>query len=131
MRPSAPTRRLFVYGTLMRGEENGGLMEGAELVEEAWTIGAYTLHEAAGYPALRKGGSASVRGELYLVPEPLLAVLDAFEGAPLLFARRPVRLASSGGVAAEAYFWAAAGAPSAVIPSGDWRAFRARGRGTP
>jgi gamma-glutamylcyclotransferase (GGCT)/AIG2-like uncharacterized protein YtfP len=131
MRSATPGRRLFVYGTLMRGEENGGWLAEAELVAAAWTTAEYTLHEAGGYPALREGGTASVPGELFVVSDLLLLALDEFEGAPVLFARRPVRLASHVGVAAEAYFWAPTEEPGPVIRSADWRAFRARGRGTP
>lgn len=113
--------RLFVYGTLMRGEVNAHHLVSARPVGPARTIAAFTLVALQGYPGLRPGGTTSVKGELYLVDAGVLAALDEFEGHPTLFRRSRISLA--GGGEAEAYLvpegqgW---GAP--VIVGGDWRA---------
>ena len=112
----------------MRGEANAHHMAGARWVGDACTVTAHRLVRLQGYPAMLAQGGAAVRGELYLVDERQLAVLDDFEGHPTLFVRRPVTL--SGGGSAEAYCWA--GDPdrlhAPVIAHGDWRRFR-EGRG--
>lgn len=113
--------RLFVYGTLMRGQPNAHHLLRAAFLGAARTVAAYTLVWWQGYPGLRTGGATSVRGELYQAGPPLLAALDEFEGHPTLFRRGEVDLA--GGGRAVAYLvppGAAAGA--AVIVGGDWRA---------
>jgi gamma-glutamylaminecyclotransferase len=116
--------RLFVYGTLMRGEANAHLMTAARFVGEARTVTAYQLRLLEGYPALLPGGRTAVRGELHLVDGALLAVLDEFEGHPTLFRRQEVDLA--GGARAEAYLFAAPAIidAAASLADGDWRRWR-------
>lgn len=94
--------RLFVYGTLKRGQRNARLMAGGRFLGEASTAPKYALLVLGPYPGL-VAGDLAVRGELWQVPADTLAVLDAFEGVPTLFDRRPVTLAD--GTTAEAYWW--------------------------
>lgn len=117
--------RLFVYGTLMRGQANAHHLRGVPLLGAARTVAAYSLVWWQGYPGLRAGGGTGVKGELYRAGSQLLAALDEFEGHPMLFRRSEVDLA--GGGRAVAYLvppGAGAGAP--VIVGGDWRAVGAR-----
>ena len=69
---------LFVYGTLMSGEAQAGLLGDASRAQ-AHTRG--TLWDLpAGYPALSHGDDR-VEGELVVLPIPgMLAVLDRYEG---------------------------------------------------
>lgn len=131
---------LFVYGSLLRGEENHGVLAAARLVARARTVARYTLVDLGPYPALLEGGDTAVAGEIYEVEEELLAVLDEFEGHPDVYVRRSVDIEAPevpeiGGRAeapeiggrAEAYVLPAeraAGHP--VVASGDWRAHRLR-----
>lgn len=71
---------LFVYGSLLAGEENHSQLAGAVLVREARTRPAYRLVDLGPYPAMSAGGDSVVVGQLYLVERALLAQLDAFEG---------------------------------------------------
>jgi gamma-glutamylcyclotransferase (GGCT)/AIG2-like uncharacterized protein YtfP len=115
--------RLFVYGTLMRGEANAQALTGSTYVGQAATVAAYRLVALAGYPGLLAGGQTSVKGELYLVDPQLLAAMDDLEGCPSLFKRSQVQLA--GGGSAEAYLAidpSCATAPT--IAGGDWRQHR-------
>jgi gamma-glutamylcyclotransferase (GGCT)/AIG2-like uncharacterized protein YtfP len=91
--------RLFVYGSLRRGERHHDELAGASLLGAIVTAPSYRVVDVAGYPALVPG-SAAVSGELYAVPPSLLAGLDAFEGHR--YWRGAVRLAD--GTDAEAYF---------------------------
>lgn len=111
---------LFVYGSLLSGEVNHGILAGARFLGEATTEPAFELADLGAYPALVRGGTTAVAGELYAVTTPLLALLDHFEGHPHLYRREAVELAD--GRAAEAYFMdplRAAGYPR--IGSGRWR----------
>jgi gamma-glutamylaminecyclotransferase len=120
---------LFVYGTLMAGEENYGELRGSPLVREALTEPRYELLDLGAYPGLREGGAISVVGEVYEVDRNTLAQLDLFEGHPGLFRRSSVRLLS--GEMAIAYLFVGGGddLPEATprIASGSWRAHRAGG----
>lgn len=93
--------RLFVYGSLRRGEQHHGELVGAAYLGARITAASYRLVEIAGYPALMPG-TASVTGELYAIPPSLVPALDAFEGHR--YRRGPVRMAD--GTDAEAYFLA-------------------------
>jgi gamma-glutamylaminecyclotransferase len=116
--------RLFVYGTLLAGEANAHHLRGATPLGPAATCALFDLLDLGAFPALRRAGRTSVRGELYLVDPPHLAALDEFEGHPTLFERAVIPLA--GGASAEAYLIPAAGlSPEFLavrpIPGGDWR----------
>lgn len=123
-------QRLFVYGTLMRGQANARLLAGAPLVGPARTVAGYRLLLLQGYPALVPvrgvSGSTAVPGEIYLVGEAQLARLDEFEGHPTLFRRQDLALA--GGGTAQAYLHAnpQAVALAPLVPGGDWRRWQQR-----
>lgn len=69
---------LFVYGTLMQGQDQEGLLSGLE--RTAATTRGTLWDLPAGYPALGPG-SDRVHGELVAGIEPgRLAVLDDYEG---------------------------------------------------
>ena len=117
--------RLFVYGTLMRGEANHhvlGARAGAQPLAEARTAPRYRLVDLGEYPVLLHGGTVSVRGELYDIEPPALRRLDRFEGHPTLFCRQEVELENGG--LAEAYLAGPAVplAGAVALPQGDWRA---------
>ncbi len=114
---------LFVYGTLMRGERAHVLLRGARCLGLARTAAAFELVDFGAYPALVRGGSAAVVGELYEPDEETVASLDLYEGCPDLFTRESIAL--DGGSRCEAYLMRPAhalGLPR--IASGDWRSWR-------
>jgi len=70
---------LFVYGTLMRGRPQGGLLRRFEHVK-ATAIGRL-WRLPAGYPALELGPFGSVHGELVRQVDPrVVSLLDQVEG---------------------------------------------------
>lgn len=89
--------RLFVYGSLKRGQANHHELGPAELLGEVRTAPAFALRAIEGYPALVPGQRA-IAGELYVVSD--FAPLDEFEGDG--YVRREIVLADGG--RAEAYF---------------------------
>lgn len=72
--------RLFVYGTLMRGEEAHGKLRGARFLGEARTRPRYGLRTLGDdFEALVQGGRDAVPGELYEVSLAKLLELDEWE----------------------------------------------------
>ncbi|MEZ4299723.1 MAG: gamma-glutamylcyclotransferase family protein, partial [Polyangiaceae bacterium] len=69
---------LFVYGSLLRGEDNHAVLAGARFVATARTAPRYTLVDLGPYPALVPGGETEVSGELFEVGPALLTELDDF-----------------------------------------------------
>lgn len=119
MQSEAKTR-VFVYGTLMRGEVNHHLLAHASFVCEALTMGAYQLHDLGAFPALVAGSAGQVAGEVYLLDAASLARLDLLEGHPSFYRRTEVELHD--GSRAHTYVLDAErvrGAP--VIEHGQWR----------
>ena len=78
MGPSA-TLRLFVYGSLKRGQPNHGELGEARFLGSARTAPSFALREIAGYPALVSGDRA-IAGELFEISLDALPTLDEFEG---------------------------------------------------
>jgi gamma-glutamylcyclotransferase (GGCT)/AIG2-like uncharacterized protein YtfP len=109
---------LFVYGTLLSGQESHHVLAGAKLIGPAQTSPAFTLYDLGPYPAMVAGGETSVHGELFVVNEVHLAILDDFEGAPQLFHRARIDLAD--GRTATTYLWTAE-PRGTVIAGGDYR----------
>ena len=72
--------RLFVYGTLMRGEEREGLL--ANLTARPATIRGQLWRAPAGYPALLLVDSGTeIAGEVLTLDNPaILTALDLIEG---------------------------------------------------
>ena len=90
--------RLFVYGTLKRGDVRAYLLDGQHDLGEVKTQPIYKLFNTGDYPALvdaepigRPG--VSIEGELWQVDSDCLARLDVEEGVDEgLYERRAVAL---------------------------------------
>ena len=73
---------LFVNGTLMRGLELHGSLEGAKFLGEAQTAPTYRVYSIDDrHPGMFEvgAGGVSVKGELYLVDDVLWARIEAGE----------------------------------------------------
>lgn len=85
--------KIFVYGTLQEGKRLNQLLKEikAEYSNVGWVEGFNLLRMCENYPyAVR--GSGNIRGEVYLVDEGFLGVLDACEGVEYgLFERIEVK----------------------------------------
>jgi len=112
--------RVFVYGTLLRGDVNHYLLDGAEFLGPHRTVPCFTLHLLGAYPGLARGGSTAVHGEVYQVDGAGLRRLDRLEDYPRLYDRRPIPT-PYGRAWVYVYRGSLEGRP--LIPSGDWRAF--------
>jgi gamma-glutamylcyclotransferase (GGCT)/AIG2-like uncharacterized protein YtfP len=112
--------RLFVYGTLMKGEHHHEALKSARFVGLSETEGQFDLVQIDYYPALLANGQTRITGEVYEVDDATLKELDALEEVPDFYLRERIRL--SDGSEAETYVLprerAGAGEP---IPSGYFR----------
>lgn len=90
-------RKVFVYGTLMRGEANHGYLEDSECLGMA-TIRGYDMHNCGWYPAIIKGDSLII-GELYNVLTSDIPSIDALEGEGTLYLKKVERVRINGNTA--------------------------------
>lgn len=117
--------RVFVYGSLMDGMHNHGLLATAEFVRADQTTGGFDMRSLGAFPAaVRSPEGPPLRGELYEVNAAELAALDRLEGHPFHYRRTETELA--GGGMAFVYVYAD---PERLenrprVPNNDWRAFR-------
>lgn len=119
--------RIFVYGTLRRGASNAHRLQGGRWCAAAVLRGR--LYRVSWYPGLvpDEAGRA-VCGDLWEVPTPMLAELDAFEGLPpgamcgAEYERRRVEVEHVDGSRAEAWVWVWRAATESLVEleSGDW-----------
>ncbi len=114
--------RVFVYGTLLRGEINHDLLDGADFLGPHRTAPCFTLYLTGAYPGLAPGGGTAVVGEVYALGDAGLRRLDRLEDYPRLYDRR---LIHSPYGRAWVYVYRGAIADLPVIQGGDWRAFAA------
>jgi gamma-glutamylcyclotransferase (GGCT)/AIG2-like uncharacterized protein YtfP len=124
----SPPLPLFVYGTLMTGASQAGLLAGLGRTTAMVRGSLWSL--PAGYPALCLEGDDRVHGELVDPPSPrLLELLDRYEGVDEGLYRR-VRVEVIVGLRpGTAWAWVM-DAPrlhgGRAIPEGRWRAVRRR-----
>ncbi|MFT4640669.1 MAG: gamma-glutamylaminecyclotransferase [Verrucomicrobiales bacterium] len=86
--------RLFIYGTLKRGQVNNYLLESETYLGEAETTPDFRLLKLGWYPgmaAVKKEG-VSIKGEIWEVSETCLQALDVYEGDE--YERKEIRLAA-------------------------------------
>lgn len=90
------TTRVFVYGTLMRGEPNHRLLERAVFVRAARTWPEFKMVSLGGCPAICSGGATAIDGELFDVDAEMLAALDRLEGHPRFYRRTEIEIVGRG-----------------------------------
>jgi gamma-glutamylcyclotransferase (GGCT)/AIG2-like uncharacterized protein YtfP len=112
--------RVFVYGTLLKGESNHQLLRSAQFVSEGTTKPTFELRNLGAFPAMVLGGTSAVTGEVYDVDVCTLAALDKLEGHPTFYVRTPIKLAD--GTAVETYLLRTSQVKNfTLITSGSWR----------
>ena len=72
--------KLFVYGTLMRGQLANSLLQGSTFVGETETSPEFEMRDLGSFPAIYQGESSRVRGEVYEVPDDQLDDILWYEG---------------------------------------------------
>jgi gamma-glutamylcyclotransferase (GGCT)/AIG2-like uncharacterized protein YtfP len=89
--------KVFVYGSLKRGQSNAFMMEGAQFVAPARSVQCWRLVALPHYPALvREDGPCRITGEVWEVPETMMAELDRFEEVPVLYTRQEIEVELEG-----------------------------------
>lgn len=97
--------KVFVYGTLKKGQCRAHVMNG-KFLGETKTLPKYRLNHLRAFPGLtREENGKAIIGELWEIDEDCLELLDHIEGHPTFFRREEVELEHAEGADAVAYFW--------------------------
>lgn len=83
--------RVFVYGTLKKGEGNHRLLQGRALFCGEDSIHG-KLFDLGAFPAAVQEGDNVIHGEVYMVGPHTLRSLDGLEGHPHFYERKEVML---------------------------------------
>ena len=97
---SNSTSKVFVYGTLMRGQWNDCLLKSGKYISNATTTGTYRMYRVCTFPGIVKDDSDSgyrINGELYEVDAETLKWLDRLESEGSLYSRETVTVEDSEG----------------------------------
>ena len=86
--------KVFVYGSLMKGEFNHGLLnnESTQFIKHGITQRGFTLYDLGGFPGMVKEGTSAVVGEIYKIDPLTLNRLDILEGHPQFYRRSIIEL---------------------------------------
>ena len=79
--------RVFVYGTLKRGQRNYHFLRDAAFVGEFVTQEIYSMYEFDDYPAVCLQGENAIEGEVYEVTHHQFRMLDELEWYPEFYQR--------------------------------------------
>ncbi|TNF89380.1 MAG: gamma-glutamylcyclotransferase [Gammaproteobacteria bacterium] len=79
--------RVFVYGTLKRGQRNAHFMHGARYLGQHLTSKIFSMYEFGGFPAVCERGRHAISGEVYQVDDHHFRRLDDLEWYPHFYQR--------------------------------------------
>jgi len=82
-----PGNRVFVYGTLKRGQRNDHYLSAAEFVGHFITEPVYSMFDFDDYPAVCPQGRHAISGEVYHVSDDQFRLLDELEWYPEFYQR--------------------------------------------
>lgn len=109
--------RVFVYGTLRRGEPNHWLLQGSRFLGEHRAGPGFVMVDLGTCPGVIPDGEGSVQGEVYRVDGKTLRRLDRLEAYPVVYTREEIETPFG---RAWIYLHRHARGRTGVIASGDW-----------
>lgn len=114
--------KIFVYGTLMKGEFNHSILSSPHVnyLKNGITKRNYTLYNLGAFPGMVANGSNSVVGEIYEVDDFTINMLDGLESHPTFYKRTKIEL--QGGEKVQTYILNESYLEGCeIIKSGDWK----------
>lgn len=118
MRHHLAPSRVFVYGTLLRGETNHHFLRRARFLGRFTTRPSFALYSTGPYPVLCPGGRFAVSGEVYAISGLTLQALDRLEGYPEEYDR--MLIPTRWGLA-WVYYQGRPPGIGRLLPTGSWR----------
>jgi len=121
---------VFVYGSLCSGLSNSSLLVrgGARLLGIGKTIDRYDMYDLGMFPGVVENDEGKqILGELYVVNEELLRVLDSLEGCPHFYQRKVKKITFGNDLPAAPFMYILNKTSlhpfDIKIPANDWRSY--------
>lgn len=88
------SHKVFVYGTLKRGQANNKRLKDSKFLGEAETTHSYRMYTNRSYPMIieDQDHGKAIKGELYEVSDEVLKDLDYLEGQGFLYERKKLHI---------------------------------------
>ncbi|MGB5944488.1 gamma-glutamylcyclotransferase family protein [Paenisporosarcina sp.] len=121
---------LFVYGTLLHGETNHHVLNGATLLYTGGVLQAKMYDTGNGYPTIELAEGSTIVGDIYEIPDHMWLNLDDLEGhtgnpTTDLYSKEIVKVRTLDGlIEAVVYTICDESMKMVAIPSGDWKNYR-------
>ncbi len=112
---------IFVYGSLLSGMGNHGVIEGAHFVAHHVTDPEYSLMSLGAFPGLILEGDTAIHGELYNVDDATYERVEHLEGYPTFYQRTSIRTPHG---EADTYYLDRDNYSYSLVESGDWKAYK-------
>ncbi|MGH4122130.1 MAG: gamma-glutamylcyclotransferase [Clostridium sp.] len=97
--------RLFVYGTLMKGNSNHEKFLSGARFAGYFIADGFQLYDFGSYPLIIQNEIDKIRGEMYIVDSTILDKLDISEEKANLFTRKLIRVVNDNDELQEAYVY--------------------------
>jgi gamma-glutamylcyclotransferase (GGCT)/AIG2-like uncharacterized protein YtfP len=110
--------KVFVYGSLRKYGVLHDYLISSQFLGEKKTAKGFTLFSLGPFPAMVPSGEGVITGEVYLVNEMILSILDQVEGHPEFYVRTQILMED--GEQVEAYLLPAEPISCKIVQSGDW-----------
>ena len=114
---------VFVYGTLREGEANWRTLLSPAQGCSAKSEPHFTMRSHGRFPVVEHSGITAITGEVFLVDDATLAMLDQLEGHPGWYERIEIDVTLNGGELQRAWIYLMPMGEyeqSPVVESGDW-----------
>jgi gamma-glutamylcyclotransferase (GGCT)/AIG2-like uncharacterized protein YtfP len=82
--------KVMVYGSLLSGLHNHGVISTGELLGTHTTKPEFTMYSLRGFPGVTHHGSTNIKGEVYEVDSNTFRDLDRLEGYPTFYTREVI-----------------------------------------
>jgi gamma-glutamylcyclotransferase (GGCT)/AIG2-like uncharacterized protein YtfP len=112
--------KVFVYGTLRKGQGNNYLLKEADFIGEAKTKDKYAMY-ASGIPYVVEDKPVSrITGEIFSVNQEELMRLDRLEGHPQWYRRRVIPVTTEDGAIHHSWIYFNPHYMGKLVESGDY-----------
>ncbi len=116
-------KRVFVYGTLMKGERASGML-GDSTFKGEFVLDDYALYDLGPFPGIKEKPGEEVIGEVYEIQDTVIPNMDRYEGEGELYKRSVVSVRNESMSLDDVFVYVYLGDVSGDIVRSKWNTYR-------